>query len=200
MTDAKVKICGLTQSEDVAAAAAAGADYCGFVFVPGSPRHVSQARAADLVRTAHAKGAMAVGVFMDQDPFQVAATARRVQLDIVQLHGAEVPQDWSTLDMPPVVKRVQPDDDAPLRRTWTGRAAALLVDPGAGTGRAADLDTLSELGAGHWIAGGLGPGTVRRTVEAVRPAVVDVSSGVERGRGVKDHGQMRTFVVEAKQA
>jgi len=194
-----VKICGLTRPGDAEAAVEAGADFLGFVFVPGTPRAVDPSTAIwirDLV------GAETVGVFRDQDLSSVIAIRDLLCLDRVQLHGEE-PDSWLDALGPETLRRVRPDGADPWRRAamLSGRCLPLF-DPGAGDGVAYDWSSLRQRPTGLWvgIAGGLAPETITEAVHAVRPALVDVSSGVESAPGVKDPDRMTAFVAAARAA
>jgi len=194
-----VKICGLTRPGDAEAAIGAGADLLGFVFVPGTPRFVDPS-IATWIRDL--SGAETVGVFRDQDLASVVAIRDLLDLDRVQLHGDE-PDDWLDTLGPDTLRRVRPDSDDPWRRAamLAGRCLPLL-DPGSGDGVAFDWSSLAPRPTGLWIgvAGGLTPETVVEAVEVVRPALVDVSSGVELEPGIKNHARVRAFVDAARAA
>lgn len=194
-----VKICGLTRPGDAEAAIDAGADLLGFVFVPATPRCVDPSVATwirDLT------GVETVGVFRDQDLSSVVAIRDLLGLDRVQLHGDE-PDEWLDTLGPDTLRRVRPDSDDPWRRaaTLAGRCLPLL-DPGSGGGVAFDWGSLARRPTGLWvgIAGGLTPETVAGAVRTVRPALVDVSSGVELEPGIKDHARVKAFVTAARAA
>lgn len=194
-----IKICGLTRPGDAEAAVAAGADMLGFVFVPGTPRYVEPASSywiRDLT------GAQTVGVFRDQELDEIVAIREVLKLDRVQLHGDE-PDSWLDSLGPETLRRVQPRGADPWQRAamLSGRCLPLF-DPGAGDGVAFDWTTLRQRPTGLWIglAGGLTPETVGDAVHAVRPALVDVSTGVEKAPGIKDSEQIAAFVTAARTA
>jgi len=194
-----IKICGLTRPGDAEVAIEAGADLLGFVFVPGTPRFVDPSRAIwirDLV------GVEKVGVFRDQELDSIVAIRDALGLDRVQLHGEE-PDSWLETLGPDTLRRVRPDDVDPWRRPamLAGRCLPLL-DPGAGDGVAFNWDSLRRRPIGLWvgIAGGLNPQNVTGAIHAVRPALVDVSSGVESAPGIKDPDLVAAFVVAARAA
>jgi phosphoribosylanthranilate isomerase len=194
-----IKICGLTRPADAEAAVAAGADLLGFVFVPGTPRFVEPNR-ADWIRDV--RGADRVGVFRDQQLDEVIAIRDTLGLDRVQLHGDE-PDHWLDALGPETLRRVPPDRDDPWRRAamLAGRCLPLL-DPGGGDGVAFDWATLGQRPTGLWVgvAGGLTPMTVACAIRTVRPALVDVSSGVESAPGIKDPDLIAAFVDAARAA
>lgn len=201
-----VKFCGMTRPEDVACAAALGASYVGVIFA-GGPRLLAPHVAAAVL--AGRGTARAVGVFGSQAPTEVGAMAREAGIDVVQLHGDPDAAMVHAVrrHFPGEVWGVARCEGAALPGTIAGLLAsadAVVLDarvPGAlgGTGVAipwlAIRDALAALrGGGRLVlAGGLEPGNVAEAVSVLAPAVVDVSSGVERAPGVKDHERMRAF-------
>jgi phosphoribosylanthranilate isomerase len=200
-----VKICGLQTPETVRTAVRAGADAIGFVFAPGSPRTVD-VRTASALREGVPEGVEAVGVFRDQPIDEVVAVARAASLSTVQLHGSEPDEE---------VERLHDEGLRPLRALSAavyGSASAerrrrvgehrLLIDaaePGAGV--PFEETELRERPGGFWLlAGGLTPGNAGRLIELFRPSGVDVSSGVESSRGVKDPALIEAFVQAARAA
>ena len=201
-----VKICGLQTADTVAAAVDAGADALGFVFAPGSPRTIGAERAAELVRTV--PGTIeTVGVFRNQPIDEVVDTARRAAVTTVQLHGDESLADMARLHgegfrtLRAFSANAYSALTAGARLAWDAERLLLdAVEPGAGA--AFDAAVLAN-GAPHgfWLlAGGLKPGNVAGLVASLKPTGVDVSSGVESSRGVKDVGLIRQFVLAARTA
>lgn len=194
-----VKICGLTRPGDAETAIEAGADMLGFVFVPGTPRFVDPSMAfwiRDL------EGVEKVGVFRDQELDEIVAIRDLLGLDRVQLHGEE-PETWLDSLGPETLRRVQPRGADPWQRAamLSGRCLPLF-DPGAGDGVAFDWASLRRRPTGLWvgIAGGLTPETVTDAVHSVRPALVDVSTGVESAPGIKEPDLVTAFVNRARTA
>ncbi len=201
-----VKICGLQTVLTVAAAVDAGADALGFVFAPGSPRTIDAERAAELVRAV--PGTIeTVGVFRNQPIDEVVDTARRAAVTTVQLHGGESLADMARLHregfqtLRAFSANAYNALTASARQAWDAERLLLdAVEPGAGA--TFDAALLSN-GAPHgfWLlAGGLKPGNVAELVASLKPTGVDVSSGVESSRGVKDVGLIRHFVLAARAA
>jgi phosphoribosylanthranilate isomerase len=196
----RVKICGLTRAEDVAAAVAAGADALGFVFHAPSPRAVSIDAAASLVARVPAF-VTTVGLFVDAAPTLVAEAARRVPLDLLQFHGHEAPEDCGGFGRP-WIKAVAMRDGIDVRAAASNYhgAAALLLDTydpvlAGGTGRRFDWERVpADLASRIVLAGGLDAGNVADAIALVRPYAVDVSGGVERAKGVKDHRKINDFM------
>jgi phosphoribosylanthranilate isomerase len=204
-----VKICGLSTPETVDAAVEAGADAVGFVLAPGSPRTVDAATAAAL-RARVPECVETVGVFRGQGVDEVLDLARASGVSTVQLHGDESPADVAVVQAAGfrVVRAVSASRyaaEAEEERVAFGEDALLLdaVDPGAG----AVFDAAPLLAAPptrDWLlAGGLTPATVAGLLRSLRSAGavgVDVSSGVESSRGVKDVGLVADFVAAARGA
>jgi len=188
-----IKICGVTRREDAEAAIAAGADLVGFVLVPGTVRFVDPSR-ADWIRGL--AGAATVGVFRDQPSDHIEELRERLGLDWVQLHGDEPEEQLARLG-PRVIRRVRPaGDDTWIAVRRVAAHALPLLDPGAGQGAAwswADLPAAPpDLSFG--VAGGLRPETVADAVTTLHPALVDVSSGVERSPGIKSSELVAAFI------
>jgi phosphoribosylanthranilate isomerase len=202
----RVKICGLTRAEDVAAAAGAGADALGFMFYEPSPRHVTVEDAETLCRAVPAS-VTRVGVFVDAAEAFILETARRCRLGLLQFHGAESPEFCGRFALP-VVKAFRVQGPAILDELRRFDTAGWLLDsfvPGqrGGTGATFNWDLAAAavaLGRPVWLAGGLTAANVTEAVRRVRPYAVDVSSGVEGGPGQKDPGKLRAFVAAVRAA
>jgi phosphoribosylanthranilate isomerase len=194
-----VKICGLTRPGDAEAAIDAGADMVGFVFAPGTKRYVDPTTAVWIRDLA---GAEKVGIFRDSELASITAIRDLLGLDRVQLHGEE-PDSWLDTLGPETLRRVEPGGADPWQRAamLSGRCLPLF-DPGAGAGVAYDWKLLPQRPIGLWvgIAGGLTPETVGEAVRLVRPAMVDVSTGVEVAPGIKDPGRVAAFIAAARSA
>jgi len=190
-----VKICGITRLEDAEAAVAAGAGAIGFIFWPKSPRFIDPHRAR-AIAAALPPFVTAVGVFVNQPLAYVNGVASLVGLGAVQLHGDETPEFAATVTRP-VMKAVSIGRDE--AQIWPSRVRLLLDvhDPVArgGTGRTIDWAAAAGLAARREVvlAGGLTPDNVADAVARVRPFGIDVSSGVERAPGIKDHRRLRAL-------
>ena len=210
--DIRVKICGLSRPEDVAAAARAGAVYGGFVFFPKSPRNVSVEVARALAVEAPV-GLAKVALLVDPDDALVDAVTGAVPLDMLQLHGKESPERVREIRSRtglPVMKAVGvagPEDLAAID-VYSQVADQLLIDAKApkgadlpgGNGLSFDWRLLA--GRKYWtrpwmLAGGLTPANVAEAVRLTGARQVDVSSGVESAPGVKDAGLIAAFVAAA---
>ncbi|QSB24103.1 phosphoribosylanthranilate isomerase [Curtobacterium sp. 24E2] len=200
MTDQRwIKICGLSTPETVDAAVDAGADAVGFVFAANSPRTVTADLAKELVERLP-DGIDAVGVFRDQKIDEIVGIASEVGLTTLQLHGGEAATDFARArDAGFFTIRALAAEDY-LRETAEQRASydhdLLLLDAAVpGSGRLIDPAVIEGGIDEAWIlAGGLTPANVVAAVEALDPDGVDVSSGVESERGVKDPAKIRAFV------
>ena len=213
-----VKICGLNDAAGWDAAVAAGADMVGLVFVPASPRAVSPDDAAALSARAPVAGEggpLRVGLFVDPDDATLAATLAAVPLDVLQLHGAETPARVAAIRARfgvPVMKAlgVATAADLSAAAAYAPVADRLLLDakppPGAtrpgGNAEAFDWTLLAGWAAPlPWLlAGGLRPGNVAAALRATGAPGADVSSSVERARGVKDPGRIAAFVAAVRGA
>jgi phosphoribosylanthranilate isomerase len=194
-----VKICGITSPGDAHAAVEAGASALGFVFWPKSPRFIEPRQAREIVSTLPAL-VVPVGVFVNQPAAHVKGVAALVGLGAVQLHGDEDVLYAARLEIP-VIKAVSLESGVDVDRIdiWPQRTTLLLDvhDPirRGGTGRAIDWEAAASVAARRrlLLAGGLTPDNVVDAIEQVRPFGIDVSSGVERSPGVKDHARIRAL-------
>ena len=199
-----VKICGLTSADDARCAHAAGADFLGFVFFPASRRRLGEDAAAWITGLPGRK----VGVFRDQPLALVERLRDAARLDLVQLHGDEPPEVCAALGgRERVIKAISvtgPVDWEQVRRY--AAVARLLFDTasptGGGTGATFDWALLDPRPRrlAFWLAGGLRPGNVGAAVARLRPAGVDVASGVERSVGRKDPATIRAFIAAVRAA
>lgn len=184
----RVKICGLTRPEDVAAAAAAGATHAGLILVPGTPRALSADQAEALAETARSHGLKPVGVFRDLEPGKVAELAARLDLAAVQLHGEETAADVATLR------------DRFGGEIWTagfeerGGDRHLFDSPGGGTGARCDWDAVRAhpAKASAFLAGGIGPDNAR-AAQATGVHGLDASSRLEAAPGIKDPAKVKAL-------
>lgn len=201
----QIKICGLTNRDDVLCALDSGADYLGFVTYSRSPRAIGGpdiARLLDRVDRPY----RAVGVFVNESRDEVERIAADCGLHAVQIHGDEAAEEFQ--DMPvPVWRAVSSRDGLwkPDPDKWA--ADRYLVDapaPGryGGTGEEADWTAAAGLALERpvMLAGGLTPDNVAEAVRAVRPVGVDVVSGTESAPGKKDPDKVRAFIANARAA
>jgi phosphoribosylanthranilate isomerase len=201
MTDrTRIKICGLREPAHARLAADAGADAIGMVFYPPSPRHLVIEEARALVE-ALPPFVAAVALFVDAEPTFVRHVLASIRVDLLQFHGNETREYCAQFGVP-YLRAVRMGDETDLVE-WSDRfdgARALLLDahvPGqpGGTGRTFDWTRIpSTLPIPIVLSGGLDAGNVARAVREVRPFAVDVSSGVESSRGVKDPAKIVEFI------
>ncbi len=212
----RIKLCGLTRAEDVSAAVAAGADAIGLVFYPPSPRHVSAEQAARLVAMLPPFVA-AVGLFVNASADEVARVVDTVPLAVLQFHGDESPahcaQTAAAVRRPFLrAIRVRPETTAEdlLESQLAYRSASpwfcgLLLDTWSeaygGTGKVFDWSLIpADIAHQAVLSGGLNAQNVTDAVRRVRPHAVDVSTGIEVARGVKDAALMQAFAAAVRAA
>ena len=201
----RVKICGITRSGDARAAAEAGADAIGLVFYPPSPRYLSVERAVE-IRDALPPFVQTVALFVNADGAQIAQVIGRVHPAMLQFHGDETADFCAQFGLPFVKAcRVRAGVDPLAYLQPYGRATAWLLDSFVpeygGVGESFDWSLAPKDRARPLIlSGGLDRGNVARAIRAVRPWGVDVSSGVESAKGIKDAGKMAAFIAEVRHA
>jgi phosphoribosylanthranilate isomerase len=196
----RVKICGITRLEDMQAAVAQGCDAIGLVFHASSPRHVSAVQAALLVARLP-PFVSAVGLFVDAAADDVRAVLREVRLDLLQFHGDETPAYCRQFGVPYLkAVRVRPGLNLLQYAAQFDDASGLLLDAyqegvAGGTGRTFDWELIPrDLPKPVVLAGGLNTDNVAAAIRQVRPYAVDVSSGVEREKGIKDADKIAAFM------
>jgi len=195
----KIKICGITRPEDAVLAATLGADFLGMIFVPGSPRYLTAAQAAEIVRAVRENVQSPprfVGVFRNAAPETLRETAAVAGLDVLQLHGAESEDDIRAAGLP-VIKGLHVGDTLPPTDAHPS-AEWLLFDTlhgqqSGGTGKRFDWQLLDPYPRTKpfLLAGGINPGNVADAIRVVRPDAIDLASGVESAPGIKDHDTLR---------
>ena len=198
----KIKICGLYREADIDYVNEAGPDYAGFILdFPRSHRNLTPEAAAALRRNL-APGIRAVGVFVDRPLETVAAAAETVGLDVIQLHGHEDDAYIAALREKtglPVWKAFKIRTAADLKAAARSGADAVLLDNGYGTGEAFDWSLAEGFARPFLLAGGLTPENIPAAVKAMRPALVDISSGVETNQ-IKDREKILAAVRAAREA
>jgi len=200
MPAVRSKICGITRIEDALAAVAAGADAIGLVFYAKSPRavNVQQARA---IIAALPPFVTSVGLFVNASRCELGEILDAVPLDLLQFHGDESAADCEGYHRPYIkALRVKAGDDIAAACLAYPRASGILLDtyvegvPG-GTGEAFDWSLVPQgLSKPIILAGGLAPDNVAAAIARVRPYAVDVSGGVEQGKGIKDPAKIQAFM------
>ncbi len=202
----RVKICGFTQVEDAVYAANLGVDAIGLVFYPPSPRNVDIEQAARISRALPAFVSV-VALFVDAEPDFIRNVLKQVRVDCLQFHGDEAAASCRIYDKSYIKAiRVQADTDIDgLQRDYHD-AAGLLLDayhPGVqgGSGSGFDWDLIPQSRSLPIIlAGGLTADNADEAVKIVKPYALDVSSGVEAGKGIKDAAKMAAFIRITNQA
>ncbi len=204
---AGVKICGISDPENLQAAIKSGARYVGFVFYPASPRNVSFDIAWNLAR-AVPTGVRSVGLFVNPTDDELEHVLTGIQLDMVQLHGDESPGRIAEIKgryAMPVMKAIRVANPEDLKGLDGFESAAdwLLFDakpegadlPG-GTGHSFDWNILAgRTFKKPWmLGGGLDAENVGEALSILSPDAVDVSSGVEKSRGIKDPDKITAFI------
>ncbi len=201
----RIKICGITREVDVDVAVQSGADALGFVFYDKSPRHVSLDRAVQLVQRLP-PFVMPVGLFVNASPDLIEEACERLPTLLLQFHGDEPPQACARYQRPYIrAARMQPDVDLlDFARQFSTAQAVLLdahVDGYGGGGKVFDWSLIpAGVARPVVLSGGLNPANVIDGVKHVRPWAVDVSSGVEAAKGIKDPALMRRFCAAVRKA
>jgi phosphoribosylanthranilate isomerase len=201
----RIKICGLTREADVDAAVEAGADAIGFVLYDKSPRHVTVERAAQLARRMP-PFVTPVGLFVNALPEQCAAAVAAIPHLLLQHHGDETPADCQRHARPYLrAARMGPGLDLLDFATQYSDALAILldahVDGYGGSGKVFDWSLIPQsVPLPVVLSGGLHAGNVIAGIHQVRPWAVDVSSGVESAKGIKDAAAIRRFCDAVREA
>jgi phosphoribosylanthranilate isomerase len=212
----RIKICGLTREEDVHAAVGAGADAIGLVFYPASPRYVAPDVAAKLIR-AVPPFITIVGLFVNATIDEVDAVVRQAPVSLLQFHGDETIEQCATIAHKvnrPFVRAIRMAADvsaADLLKyeenyhaasaLFSGLLLDALVEGYGGGGKVFDWSLIpKELAPRVVLSGGLSVQNATEAVLQVRPYAVDVSSGVEQSKGIKDAARIRAFVGAVREA
>ena len=201
-----VKICGITRVEDALVAAGEGAHAIGLVFYKPSPRYLEPDAAAAIVR-ALPPFVTPVGLFVDATEQEVRSVAARSGVRLLQFHGSETAAFCERFDLPYMkAVRVSPEVDLLQYAHAFGSAKALLLDAfqeglHGGTGAVFDWNLIpARLPLPVVLSGGLTPENVAEAIRRVRPCAVDVSSGVEAQKGIKDAQKIAAFVTGVRDA
>ena len=196
MSDAKIKICGLTRPEDIETANELLPDYIGFVFWERSKRNVTKEQARDLKNRLDGR-IKAVGVFVDADIDFIADLVHCGIIDVAQLHGSEdedyISELRERLDGAEIIKAFNINKIENFDEAEKSSADYIMIDSGKGSGIAFDWSKLEDLKRPYFLAGGLSVDNISEVLTSVMPFAVDVSSGVETD-GRKDAAKMKRFV------
>jgi phosphoribosylanthranilate isomerase len=212
----RTKICGLTRAEDVQAAVAAGADALGFVFYPASPRYVTPDAAAKLMAQVP-PFVTTVGLFVNATVEEVTQAVVQASVALLQFHGDETPAQCAAIAQSvnrPFIRafRVKPDTSGAdllqyelAYRAASGLFAGLLLDTFVegygGAGKVFDWSLVpAEIAPRVVLSGGLSAQNVAGAIARIRPGAVDISSGVEQAKGIKDAGKINAFIDAVRQA
>jgi phosphoribosylanthranilate isomerase len=210
MSRTRIKICGLTRTEDIAVAAAAGADALGFVFYTASPRAVTASQAAQLVASVP-PFITTVGLFVNASIGDVSEVLAHAPLSLLQFHGDETPQQCAEIAAAvkrPFLRAARIGSDttaADLLEYETAYRSAspffsgllldTLVEQYGGSGKVFDWSLIpEELAPRVVLSGGLSVQNATDAVQRVRPHAVDISSGVEVAKGIKDAAKINAFI------
>lgn len=200
----KIKVCGFTQAQNAHDASLLGIDAVGLVFYDKSPRYVEIERALEIVQ-ALPPFINRVGLFVNADSYFIDEVLCEVPLDTLQFHGDETPQECQQYGLPFMkALRVNEQTNIPKLAQDYYQANGLLLDAYnsttyGGTGESFDWSLAKvELDLPIILAGGLNPETVGKAIQQVNPYAVDVSSGVESSKGIKDIQKIQQFIQQAK--
>lgn len=196
----RTKICGFTRVDDAVVAAKLGVDAIGLVFYPPSPRNIDLEQAVEIVNALPAFVSV-VALFVDEREDRIKEILSRVSIDCIQFHGNEAAADCRIYNNP-YIKAIRMKQGLDIIKISTDYqdASALLLDayhPGiqGGSGSQFDWDLIPENNSVPIIlAGGLDEGNAEQAVKKVRPYALDVSSGVEITKGIKDVAKMAAFI------
>ena len=201
----KIKICGITNLEDALAAADFGADALGFNFHKKSPRCIELEKATEIIAQLP-PFIMPVAIFVNEREDRVREIQARTCIQTVQFHGDESPEFCQRFGRR-VIKAFQVKDKESLKAMAHYRVGAFLLDSyregmRGGTGTTFDwhLAVVAKTFGKIILAGGLTPENVSEAVKLVQPYGVDVTGGVEKEKGIKDHAKLKKFITEVRRA
>lgn len=195
----KIKLCGLSRTEDIETVNKLKPEYVGFVFAPESRRYVTPQTAAELKQLLSTE-IQAVGVFVNESPKKITELLHSGIIGIIQLHGDEDEDYIRRLKQhtdKPIIKAFRVETENDIADAERCPADYILLDSGAGTGTVFDWKLLMNIRRPYFLAGGLSPDTVGKAVTTLHPFAVDVSSGIETG-GTKDKEKMAAFVAAVR--
>ena len=206
MNRVRVKVCGIRSLEEAEASIDAGADALGFNFWGPSPRYISPEAARDIIARLPPLVAN-IGVFVNEAREMIEAIASDLRLAAVQLHGDESPEFCASITAAKTIKAIRVTEDFAPQSIRRYSVSMILLDTGiagsyGGTGRTFDWSAAAECARFSPIilAGGLTAENVGEAISTVRPAAIDVCSGVEAEPGRKDLNKLRSFMLAARKA
>ena len=202
----KVKICGITNLSDALLAESLGASAVGFVFAP-SPRRITPEKAAAISQCL-SPFTIKTGVFVNEKPSKINSAVKRARLDAVQFHGDESPSEIAKVKAHKKIKGVRVKSLKDIKnalRVYSGVVDAFLFDSHSesgfgGTGKDFDHGLLAKIKRPYILAGGITPSNVFQIIRKVKPAMIDLSSGVEKEKGKKSRLKMRALFMQVKRA
>ena len=202
----RIKICGLTRVQDAVAACNFGADAIGLVFYPPSSRNITVEQASEILRGVP-PFVTVVGLFLNAQQSVVEKILQRLPLSMLQFHGTESPEYCESFQIP-YIKSVAMKSVVNVHEYTAEYASARgflldsnLAGAAGGSGETFDWSAIpAKLASPVILAGGLDKGNVNQAVVNVKPAAVDVSSGVESAPGIKDHSLMHEFISQVRDA
>jgi phosphoribosylanthranilate isomerase len=201
----KIKICGITNIDDALAATEAGADALGFNFYKKSPRYIAPEKAAEIINRLP-PFVMPVAIFVNEREEKIRDIMFTTGIKVVQFHGEESPEFCERFATR-AIKAFQVKDKESLKHMVHYHVSALLLDSyreglRGGTGVTFDwhLAVVAKTFGRVILAGGLTPENVAEAVKLVQPYAVDVAGGVEKEKGIKDHGKIKKFISEVRKA
>ena len=200
----QVKICGITSLEDALLTAENGAAAVGFVFYPPSPRFIEPQKAAGISKALPAR-LVRVGVFVNAKESCVWRTFEDCRLDMIQLHGDESPAYCRQFPKNRTIKAMTLKTDEDVRRAGDFDVAAILADARhaglyGGTGKTADWDLAGRIAGPLILSGGLNDSNILEALQKVRPAALDINSGVEERPGKKEAAKIKSILQLIKHA
>ena len=189
----RIKVCGITKTEDALYAEELGAYAIGFIFYPKSPRYIEPEKAAQIAEKIKIKK---VGVFVNENPEIINNISKIVKLDYVQLHGTETAAECNAIQNK-IIKNIRTVDDI---KTYNSACMFLVDAPDTknwgGTGKIADWSfarKVKQSGKTIMLSGGLSVDNIEKAISYVQPDYIDISSSLEKSPGIKDHGLMKRF-------
>ena len=199
----RIKICGITNLDDAMAAAELGTDALGFNFYPESPRYITPEKAAEIIYQLPPL-IMTVGIFVNESEERVRDIESQTGIQVLQFHGDESPEYCERFERR-VIKAFRVKDRESLHSILHYKVSAILLDSHTdglrgGTGVPFDWGLAKDAALSRRVvlAGGLTADNVGEAIKRVRPYGVDVASGVEKEKGIKDFGTMKKFIAEVR--
>ncbi|MBL4702806.1 MAG: phosphoribosylanthranilate isomerase [Phycisphaeraceae bacterium] len=198
MARTRIKFCGITRIDDLQEAVALGVDAVGIVFCPSSPRAVNVQQACALIDRC-TPFVTCVGLFMNQDAGTINQIMQEVSIDMLQFHGEESADFCASFGLPYLKSVAMGSETLSVSELDYPTASALLLDSNelgqaGGSGKQFDWKKIPSIEQPVILAGGLEANNVTAAIKQVRPFAVDVSSGIEKAKGIKDIKKMKEFV------